>query len=99
MTRALLLLALLGSSTACVTYERGRLEAASTRELPLALTVVQETAQGRSCGDWFKHRFKLAIDAALQAAPGANALADVSYHFEGLCVVVRGRAVRVEPPK
>ena len=36
------------------------------------------------------------MDDALQQAPDANALTNVRYGFEQLCMVVRGTAVRVE---
>ena len=80
----------------CVTVDRGWLAAASTTIVPIPMTVLEEQVEGRSCGEPFApERFKLAIDDALAQAPGANALVDVSYGFERLCMTVRGTAVHI----
>ena len=80
----------------CVTVDRGWLAAASTTIVPIAMTVLEEQVEGRSCGEPFAaERFKLAIEDALAKAPGANALVDVSYGFERLCMTVRATAVRI----
>ena len=94
--------ALLGASAAllagCVTYKSGSLAAVSTQTLPLPMTFVAEEVEGRSCVDETESGFRLAIDDAVRKAPGANALVDASIYFERLCLVVRGKAVRVERP-
>ena len=69
--------------------------AASTTLLTTKMTVIEESVEGRACGDPFQHRFKLAIDDALMKAPDANALVDVSFFFERFCIIARGAAVRV----
>ena len=97
-TRTLLLpLALVAALCAgCVTFDRGWLAAASTTLVPIPMTVLEEKVEGRSCGEPFApERFKLAIDAALAQVTGANALVDVRYGFEGLCMTVSGTAVRI----
>ncbi len=95
--RVLLPLALVAAICAgCATVDRGWLAAASTTIVPIQMTVLEERVEGRSCGEPFAaERFKLAIDDALAKAPGANALVDVSYGFERLCMTVRGTAVRI----
>ena len=84
----------------CVTYPRGNMAAVSTELLPIGLRVVTPEVEGRSCGaarfDFLRDAFAEALDAALDSAPGANGLLDVSYRVENLCLVVRGTAVRVE---
>jgi hypothetical protein len=80
---------------ACVTYERGTLAAVSTASLPIAVEPVEESVEGRACGDLFRRPVEVAIDDALAKAPGANALINARTDFEGLCIVVRGTAVRV----
>ena len=80
---------------ACASYDRGPLAAASTVPLPLRMTVVERDVEGRACGDVFKPQFNLATQAALETAPGANALVNVSYRFERFCMVVQGTAVRL----
>ena len=83
-------------SAGCVTVDRGWLAAVSTTIVPIPMTVLEEQVEGRSCGEPFAaERFKLAIDDALAKAPGANALVDVSYGFERLCMTVKGTAVRI----
>jgi len=82
----------------CVTYKSGSLAAVSTQTLPLPMTFVAEEVEGRSCVDETESGFRLAIDDAVRKAPGANALVDASIYFERLCLVVRGKAVRVERP-
>jgi hypothetical protein len=83
------------SGTGCVTYDRGTLAAVSTTTVPIEMTVVAESVEGRACGDMFRDPFKRAIDDAVQNSPGANALVDVTYHFEKLCMIVRGTAIRL----
>ncbi len=91
---ALVLVALLCAG--CVTVDRGWLAAASTTIVPIPMTVLEEQVEGRSCGEPFApERFKLAIDDALAKAPGANALVDVRYGFERLCMTVHGTAVHI----
>jgi len=96
-------LALLGAlalaALGCVTYRTGALAAVSTGPLPLAMTTVAERVEGRSCVDEAETGFRLAIDDAVRKAPGANALVEATLYFERLCLVVRGRAVRVEPAR
>ena len=82
----------------CVTIQSGSLAAVSTETLPLPMTFVAEQVEGRSCVDAIETGFRLAIDDAVRKVPGANALVDVTLGFERLCIVVRGKAVRVEPP-
>jgi hypothetical protein len=83
------------SSAGCVTYDRGTLAAVSTTVVPIDMTVVSENVEGKACGDMLKDPFKRAIDDAVQNSPGANALVDVTYHFEQLCMIVRGTAIRL----
>jgi hypothetical protein len=52
--------------------------------------------EGRACGVP-ERGYDRALEHALALAPGATALADVSWSFERLCVVVRGTAVRIAP--
>jgi hypothetical protein len=92
--RALAAALALVAAAGCATYERGRLAAAAVAPLPLALHVVQQGVEGRACD--FQTRYDHALEQALAQAPGANALTDVRWSFERLCVVVRGTAVRVE---
>ena len=90
-----LLLAIAAVSNAgCVTYDRGTLAAVSTTMIPIEMTVVAENVEGQACGDMFTDPFKRAIDDAVQKSPGSNALVDVTYHFERLCMIVRGKAIR-----
>lgn len=93
--RWIALVLLLGGAAGCATYQRGELAAASVMEIPLEMTVLREQVEGRACGDWLKPRYTLALDDALRQAPDANALVNVTYHFEAFCMVVRGTAVRV----
>jgi hypothetical protein len=86
--------ALLGAG--CVSYDSGWLAAAAVERLPLAATVVEEEVEGRSCA-FAEGGFPRALDDALAKAPGANALEGASVRFERLCMIVRGRAVRVGP--
>ena len=88
-------LALLGIAVAgCATVDRGHFEALSTVPIPGTPTVVAASAEGRACGSIFQDPLRRAIDDALKSSPGANALMDVRYRFEDLCVVVNGRAVK-----
>jgi hypothetical protein len=82
------------SSTGCVTYDRGTLAAVSTTIVPIEMTVVAENVEGKACSDLFRDPFKRAIDDAVQKSPGANALVDVTYYFDQLCMIVRGTAIR-----
>lgn len=100
MSRAAAWLAILAlAASGCVTYDRGVLAAVSTVELPLEMTVVQERTEGRICRDLLQGGFRRALDLAVRLAPTANALVDASYHFEQLCLVVRGTAVRLPEPE
>jgi hypothetical protein len=92
VSRATLCLAAASAAlaSACVTHERGMLAAVSTEALPHRYEVV------RNCRAP-ERGFRVALDAAVAQAAGANALVDASYHFEKLCLVVRGTAVRVAP--
>ena len=83
------------SSTGCVTYDRGTLAAVSTTLVPMEMEVVAENVEGKACGDLFTSPFKRAVDDAFLNSPEANALVDVTYHFERLCMVVRGTAIRL----
>jgi len=90
-----LLLAIAAVATAgCVTYDRGTLAAVSTTLVPIETTVVAEHVEGKACGDMFTVPFGRAIDDAFRQAPEANVLVDVTLHFERLCMVVRGTAIR-----
>ena len=91
---ALLALPLAG----CVTYERGTLALAAPQSPPLPLENVADHVEGRSCGPWVERQYEAAVDDALAKAPGADALMDVRYRFDNLCIVVYGRAVRVASP-
>jgi len=93
--RALALALALAAGTGCVTYERGSFAAVSTTTLPVEAAVVAEAAEGEACGDLFRDPFQRAVDDAIGKSAGANALVDVTVHFERLCMVVRGKAVRV----
>ena len=94
--KALLTLSLTTAfATGCATYQRGTLAALSTAPLPVETTVVAERVEGEACENVLAPSFKLAIDAALEKAPGANALVDASYSFERFCTIVRGTAVRL----
>jgi hypothetical protein len=92
----LLLAVAVASSAGCVTYDRGTLAAVSTTIVPIEMAVVAENVEGKACGDVFEDPFERAIDDAVQSSPGANALVDVTYHFERLCMIVRGTAVRLQ---
>jgi hypothetical protein len=80
---------------ACATYNKGELVAAGAEDLPIEMTMVREDAMGRSCGNVLVQRLERAVEDALRKSPGSNALVDASFHFERLCLVVRGKAVRV----
>jgi len=82
------------TATGCATVDRGHFEALSTVPIPGTPTVVAASAEGRVCDSIFQDPLRRAIDDALKKAPGANALVDVRYRFEDLCVVVSGRAVK-----
>ena len=56
---------------------------------------MKEQAEGRSCAAMNTPRYVWAMQKALAGAPGANALVDVSYETEQLCIVVRGTAVKL----
>jgi hypothetical protein len=83
------------SSTGCVTYDRGTLAAVSTTLVPVEVEVVAENVEGKVCSNMFMSPFKRAVDDAFLNSPGANALIDVTYHLEKLCMVVRGTAIRL----
>jgi hypothetical protein len=84
------------AAAGCVTVQSGSLAAVSAQTLPLPMTFVAEQVEGRSCVNDAETNFRLAIDDAVRKAPGANALVDAALYFERLCLVVRGKAVRVE---
>jgi hypothetical protein len=92
-----LLVPLLASvlATACASYNKGTLSAASSETLPITMVTVREDAKGSACGDVLVQRLESAVEDALRKSPGANALVDASFHFERLCLVVRGKAVRI----
>ena len=98
MRRAFALAAAGLAGAGCVSYDSGLLAAVSVETLPLPTTFAAEPVEGRSCARLGEERLGRAIDDAVRKAPGANALVDVAISFERLCLVVRGRAVRVEPP-
>lgn len=99
MRRAAALAALGLAASGCVTYRSGVLAAVANGPLPLAMTTVSERVEGRSCVNEREAGFRLAIDDAVRKAVGANALVEATLYFERLCLVVRGRAVRVEPAR
>ena len=94
IARALAGCALLGAG--CVSYDSGLLAAVSVETLPLQTSVVSESVSGRSCAPLGEERLSQAIDDAVRKAPGATALVDAAFTFERLCLVVRGKAVRIE---
>ena len=91
---ALAVLAAIGAG-GCASYERGRLAMASVKAIDVPLTIVDAEAEGRSCATMFDARYELAVENALIRSPGSNALMNASYHFERLCITVRGTAVHV----
>ena len=95
MRRAWIVALLLGPLAGCVTYQRGVIDVAAPEPPAIAMTTVAEAVTGRSCGVWVERQYEIAADAALAQAPGANALVDVVYRFENLCIVLHGRAVKV----
>jgi hypothetical protein len=90
---ALLLVSALGA--ACAHYNMGELSAASSETVPVPMITIREEAKGSACGDLLAQRLETAVEDALRNSPGANALVDASFHFERLCLVVRGRAVQI----
>ena len=80
----------------CVTYERGSLAAVSVRPLYVPLKVIEQRAEGRSCEAMNTPRYVWALEKALKSAPGANAILNVSFETERLCIVVRGTAVEMK---
>ena len=95
MSRLAALLLASALAAACATYNNGTLSAASSEPLPITMVTVQEDAKGSACGDVLVQRLESAVEDALRKSPGANALVDASFHFERLCLVVRGKAVRI----
>ncbi len=85
-------------ATGCATYHRGRLAAASSVALPVAMRALGPSVRGVSCGQWSGRRLQAAVEDALRQASGADALVDVSFHFERLCLVVRGTPVQLPAP-
>ena len=83
------------------------LAAVSTRALELPMTVIARDVEGRACRDQRGEggtRESQAVAAALQNAPGANALMNAEFEVVQLgdnlrqCLLrVRGTAVRIEP--
>jgi hypothetical protein len=96
VTRSLAGLALAALCAGCVTYQRGTIDAAAPQPPPLDMVTVAEQVEGRSCGKWQERQYELAVDDALAKAPGAEAMTDVRYRFDNLCIVVDGRAVRID---
>jgi len=94
--RALVGLALTALCAGCVTYERGVIDAVAPHPPPLDWIIVAERVEGRSCGKWLERQYEIAVDDALAKAPGAEALTEVRYRFDNLCIVVHGRAVRID---
>jgi hypothetical protein len=94
--RALTGLALAALCAGCVTYQRGTIDAAAPYPPPLDWITVAEQVEGRSCGKWQERQYELAVDDALTKAPGAEALIGARYRFENFCIVVHGRAVRID---
>ena len=90
------LLAVVAVSSGCVTYDRAFFAMVSTEPVLAATTVVAEDVEGRVCNRPFDVPLERAIDAALQNVDGANALVDVQYRFQDLCLVVNATAVRLE---
>ena len=101
MKNALAVLLFIGASGCTATWEQGEFGALSTRATPAATSVVQRTAEGRSC---FAEELRLAprardaIEKALAQAPTAEALANVRMTNQGFCVRASGAAVRLTPP-
>jgi hypothetical protein len=91
------LAALALAAAGCVTYRAGELAAAANGPVPIAMTTIAEEVEGRSCIDAAEPGFRFAIDDAIRKAPPANALVEATLTFERLCLIVRGRAVRIEP--
>jgi len=77
------------------TYHRGDFSAISTRAIAAKMEVIEPHVEGRSCKTNWEPRFQLSVDDALKKAPEANALVNVAYRFENLCIVVSGMAVRI----
>lgn len=90
---------LLIPAAGCITYERGQIDVAAPYPPPIPMQNLADHVEGRSCGPWVERQYEAAVDDALAKAPGANALIDVRYRFENLCIVASGRAVRVGPAR
>jgi len=86
---------MLAACTACVTYDRGGFAAVSTTALPFETAPIGQTVEGRVCDRLFQDPLARAVDDALSKSRGSQALRDVSFGFENLCVVVRGTAIRL----
>jgi hypothetical protein len=98
MTRLARLLAVaiaLAGCTACVTYDRGEFAAVSTTAIVLEPAPIGQTVEGRACDRLFEEPLARAVDDALSKSRGSQALRDVRFGFENLCVVVRGTAIRL----
>ena len=95
MSRAVLLVALALSASACVTYPRGTLGMASLVMPTLETELIAEGVEGRDCDEWLDRRQSEAVEEAIASAPGANALVNATFTFQNFCLVVRGDAVRI----
>jgi len=98
MTRPARLLAVaiaLSTCTACVTYDRSSFAAVSTTALAIEPEPIGQTVEGRVCDRLFQEPLARAVDDALSKSRGSQALRDVRFGFENLCVVVRGTAIRL----
>jgi len=94
MSRALALLAAI-ALCGCITRHRGDFAAISTRAIPAKMEIVEPRVEGKSCKPGWAPRFQLAVEDALGKTPEANALVNVTYRFERLCIVVSAMAVRI----
>jgi hypothetical protein len=72
---------------------RGRVAAVTTRAKDLPMQIVERDAAGKTCR--LPHQLDAAVDAALESAPGANALINVNFRVKAACLEARGTAVRV----
>jgi hypothetical protein len=79
------------------THQRGKLEAVSTKALQLPADVVSRDVVAESCGLAYRTPYiEEAVEKALEAAPGSNALMNLALSKTGLtCFEVEGSAVSV----
>jgi hypothetical protein len=108
----LILIAATCALAACASPRIGEHGVASTKQIPPRFKVILEGVEGRSCSRMAlfiplgstKTSIDAAIEAALEQAPGANALKDASSHqylipallYNEVCWVVKGTAIRTE---